>query len=567
MNLSKALLLFCSLAAPTTGSVNTQADRFHEMSSGGGEVFLGNSLWVFGDTGIHMYNPDGSRLLNSVEPKDICHMTAGYSGEDAASLSCSFYDIVSDGKKYVWAAVSRGVPKVDILDIDTGAVVGSFETSCDSPRQLEYHALRDEIWVRCSDVDDDSTPSYLDVFSASSPSVDIQTNILPQSNSSMSSRGYSVIDHTLGDVGYTTDRNMPFLFKMDLSDKVVTDQIELPNAHGGYEVAYSQANGHIFVRSTVCCTCGFEGADNGVDCGRYGADNVTITTGPFAGSENISGQCGRCDGMVGVDTLGVYEVDTATDTIVGNHLMQEGYGGDPFPSPDGKHIVLIAKNGGTSVRILRTGEPGQKSTVYADLELGFDNVDLEDEDIFNDYAFIERGGKSFIIFVAGTENKMAIVDMTTSVPEVDYLTLSQGNLTSYRERRQVEWAVGTDYVWVDGTAAEPHEIYVVDFMKGVIVRTITGVATTKMVSVNNYERLNQMEMQSRYSQTMSAASGESTTSDSGSNVVAVVGLILGVIALAIGAMNFVFLNKILAATKGDSSIKTGNEDVSLTSIK
>jgi len=293
----------------------------------------------------------------------------------------------------------------------------------------------------------------------------------------------------------------------------------------------------------------------------------TITTGPFAGSENISGQCGRCDGMVGVDTLGVYEVDTATDTIVGNHLMQEGYGGDPFPSPDGKHIVLIAKNGGTSVRILRTGEPGQKSTVYADLELGFDNVDLEDEDIFNDYAFIERGGKSFIIFVAGTENKMAIVDMTTSVPEVDYLTLSQGNLTSYRERRQVEWAVGTDYVWVDGTAAEPHEIYVVDFMKGVIVRTITGVATTKMVSVNNYERLNQMEMQSRYSQTMSAASGESTTSDSGSNVVAVVGLILGVIALAIGAMNFVFLNKILAATKGDSSIKTGNEDVSLTSIK
>merc|ERR1712086_1097541 len=83
--------------------------------------------------------------------------------------------------------------------------------------------------------------------------------------------------------------------------------------------------------------------------------------------------------MGGVDTLGVYEFDTATDTIIGNHVMKEGIGGDPFPSPDGEHIVLIANNGGTSIRILKTGEPGAKSTVYADLELGFDSTGFEEE--------------------------------------------------------------------------------------------------------------------------------------------------------------------------------------------
>merc|ERR1712176_653708 len=138
---------------------------------------------------------------------------------------CDFYDIASDGKQYVYAAVTRGVAKVDVFDIDTGSLVGSYPT-CGSPHGVE-------------------------------------------------SRGYTVIDNTLGDVGYTTDRNQPYLFKIDLSEKKVTNKIELPGVAGGYEVAYSPVNQHVFIRSTVCCTCGFEGADKGPDCGRYGGDDVT----------------------------------------------------------------------------------------------------------------------------------------------------------------------------------------------------------------------------------------------------------------------------------------------------
>ena len=64
-------------------------------------------------------------------------MTLHYGGGGAKELSCSFYDVVSDGKKYVWGAVSRGVSKIDVFDIDTGDTVGSFETYMTS-RDIEY---------------------------------------------------------------------------------------------------------------------------------------------------------------------------------------------------------------------------------------------------------------------------------------------------------------------------------------------------------------------------------------------------------------------------------------------
>ena len=75
----------------------------------------------------------------------------------------------------------------------------------------------------------------------------------------------------------------------------------------------------------------------------------------------MNGQCGRCDGLEGVDTIGVYEFDTSTDTIIANHVMPNGTGGDPFSSPDGRHIVLVGRNGGGVLRILAAGEPGEKS--------------------------------------------------------------------------------------------------------------------------------------------------------------------------------------------------------------
>jgi len=585
MKFAQALITLSSLVASAVGMVNTHKDQHHMNRE-----YIGNSLWVFGEGGVSIYNPDGTESLKQIEPKDICHMTAGYRGGDP-SLSCSFYDTVSDGKKYVWAAVSRGIPKIDILDIDTGDVVGSFAT-CLSPRKMEYHPLREEIWVRCSQVDRNSTfPSYMDVFSTASPSVAIASDMKFKEDTTINSWGYTVVDNTLGDVGYSTDWDQPYLFKLDLSDKSIIDKFAMPLGAGTYEVAYSQKNRHVFVRTSVCCTCGFEGADQ-LDCGRYGSKNVTITTGPWAGSVDIQGSCGRCDGVAGVDTLGVYEFDTTTDSIVGNHIMKENFGGDPFPSPDGKYIVLIGRNGGTTIRILEAGLTSEKSTVFADLELNFNTTNNEDDQVFNDFAFVEADGKNMIVFVSGTENRAAIVDLA-DVRNPSYVVLSEAAETSSRRnRRQVEWAVGTPYVWIDGTSAS--EIYVIDVEKKEKITTLTGIKTTKILNVQNYAKMQKAKMQqeavdaaikaaqdavspqkveaagqkeTESAKTVTAAAETATakkyTDDNDIDAVGIIGLIVGACALIVGTMNVFVMSsmKNQITTNKDDLISLGSKDV------
>ena len=233
------------------------------------------TLWVFGGDGLTVYNKDGSNVINSHPATAVCHMAAGYRGQEP-SLSCSFYDVVSDGKKYVWAAVSRGVPKIDVFDINNGALVGAFET-CAAPRDLEFHPLRDEIWVRCSSANDHH--AYMNAFSATSPSGSSASRILSKENTTLSSYGYTTVDDSLGEVGYSTQWNHPGLFKIDLGAKEVVDEFEIPGVSGVYESAYSPLNMHIFMRSQNCCTCGFVGSDLGEDCGRYGSELISPTTG------------------------------------------------------------------------------------------------------------------------------------------------------------------------------------------------------------------------------------------------------------------------------------------------
>ena len=50
----------------------------------------------------------------------------------------------------------------------------------------------------------------------------------------------------------------------------------------------------------------------------------------------MNGVCGSmCEAQFGIDTIGVLEFDTVTDSFVTSHSMYEGVGGDPYFSPDG----------------------------------------------------------------------------------------------------------------------------------------------------------------------------------------------------------------------------------------
>jgi len=589
MNLTKAIAGLALFAFPAACSTDVRSlqNTAKEQQHHANRNFVGNSVWVFGGDGVTIFNPDGSEKKKEIAANDICHEVIGYRGNPEAQTICSFYDVISDGKKYVWAAVTRGVAKIDILDIDTGDVVGSFET-CTNPTQLEYHPLREEIWVRCSELHPNSeTPTYMDVFSASSPSVSIETDVFFsstfESGGSPASKGYTVVDNSLGDVGYITDRDQPYIFKLDLSTKKVIDKFDLPLAYGGVDAAYSRVNKHIYVRSDVCCTCGFEGAD-ALECpGRYTPELVNVTTGNQAGQNNVLGACfWRCHGY-GADTLGVYEFDTTTDTIVGSHLMKEGFTGDPFPSPDGKYIVMIGRNGGSTIRVLKPGAASEKSTLLYDLELKFNNTGNEDEDVFSDFAFVDLPDKNLLVFASGTENKAAIIDLSDVENPVYVVLKDDGESTArWGSSRDIEWAVGTHYVWIGGDDAD--EIYVLDVMKKELVRTITEKSSSKILSVVNFEKMNAAKRQQEMIDATIASyvSGDSSSeegvsennlfnggssNDNDNNIdnVGIIGLVIGCVSLVVGAVNIYAIsgmkNQKQRGRDDDDAVSLGSKDV------
>ena len=244
---------------------------------------MGNSMWLFSSDGVYIYSPDGNTVLNHIPSEQVCEDKDTFTGPHYSY--CRFNDVISDGKKYVWAATSRDDSTISVFDIDTGSIVGRHQ-GCESPHDLEFHPLRDEIWLRCEDTDVNSTDvTHLDVLSASNPSGAVQTNILVGDRAleeGLSSSGYTVIHPDLGDVGYITDDSNPKLFQVDLSTKDITDAVELePKVHGLYEAAFSPVNKHIYVRALVCCSCGTVGSDL-ESCGRSPGYPVSPTTGNMA---------------------------------------------------------------------------------------------------------------------------------------------------------------------------------------------------------------------------------------------------------------------------------------------
>jgi len=429
-----------------------------------------------------VYTADGSKQVHSVSPERACHETGTV---EEPNLRCYFSDIVSDGKKYVWASVSRGLDKIDVFSIETGALVGSFAT-CGSPRDIDFQELREEIWVHCSDFSA-MEESHMDVFSSVSPTTPITTRVLMHDNSAARSYGKVEVDETLGDIGFATVYGENYIYKIDLANRVVEEQINVgdnndPKLNGVYEMCYSPVNQHLFLRTQVCCTCGFVGADN-LECGQYGSSNITIE------GVEYEGQCGRHCVGTSADTIGVYEFDTISNTIVGTHKFDGSSAVDaPFTSPDGQHVVFFGLNGGKSIRILTPGANGELSTNFMTLELeGFNSTISEEIAAYSDFAWIQTDEMNLFIVASSIDFKAAVVDMSKSTPTVEYIELSDMTFPEdARARdRQVEWVEGTDYVWISGRVEK--QIYVVDIRQKKLVKTFANTEAYKLVSVVNKE--------------------------------------------------------------------------------
>ena len=281
------------------------------------------------------------------------------------SESCSFFSAASDGHKYIWAIGhhpgSNGGQHIAAFDIDSGDHAGDHST-CNTPIDLEYLPSRREMWVRCAQRDRwTEGAGEIDVFSSDAISADHKQIHL---NTTSRPYGRMAIHSDMGPYGYGTSYNQGVLSEFDLSNKTISGEYTIEKASGGYGMAYSPENSHLFVRTRICCSCGNDDSDL-KECGGYSgtASSVLVQTGPDASPNKQNGTCGT--GCLGsrADTLGVAEFDTVGKKFVANHgiMVGTGFGSEPFASPDGKYILLMPNDGGKYVRVMRPGENGVPS--------------------------------------------------------------------------------------------------------------------------------------------------------------------------------------------------------------
>ncbi len=228
-------------------------------------------------------------------------------------------------------------------------------------------------------------------------------------------------------------------------------------------------------------------------------------------------------------------------------------------------------------------------SVAFDLELGFDTTDEEDSAVFNDFAFIQsksdeddRIHRDMVVIASGTENKVALVDMKSGSPQKTIVNLSSNpELTARRNSRQVEWVRGTPFVWIDGTDTEEGEVYVINVDTKRVVRTITGIKTTKLINVENFERKHMMarmseifaaqltqsqsvntttETDSRPTTSLNVGSTQLEEDDSDIDPVGVIALIVGLLGCVVGIANMVVLKKAMGGNSSHSNTQEEFKD-------
>lgn len=198
-----------------------------------------------------------------------------------------------------------------------------------------------------------------------------------------------------------------------------------------------------------------------------------------------------------------------------------------------------------------------------DLELDFSTEGYENTSVSKDFAFVYKNGKTKVVFPSGTEHKVAIVeipetgDIRDGDVQINYVTFNtdefiQGRAPHGRYRR-IEWAVGTDYVWVNDGSLE--ELYVIDVEKMEVATVLTEVDSGDLVSVQNFDRSRQFEEQKQMFDVMAAeqskmVDGMADMAVKDSNTMEITAIIIGVLAIVVGAMNFAFMAKMRNEFKG-----------------
>ena len=150
--------------------------------------------------------------------------------------------------------------------------------TCGFPWNIDSNPLRSEVWVHCWSPDEETDEGHIDVFSAASMSLDMKQIALGELQ--VHGHGTVVTDSSMPNTVFGNTLDAPILFEIDANTKDVSAEYAIPDISGLYRMEYSHVNNHIFMRGYICCSCGFDGSDLGMECGRGSARFVDVVTGP-----------------------------------------------------------------------------------------------------------------------------------------------------------------------------------------------------------------------------------------------------------------------------------------------
>jgi len=534
------------IASPAYGSHQSADIYYHEKKA------LGPSMWHFSADGLTIYSPDGSKVLKAHDKKALCKPYTSWRG--GISEDCYYFTAATDGHKYVWGGSLAGTNKVEAFDIDTGGFAGYIPT-CSTPLDLEYHPEREEMWLRCAQEDTkNGHEGEIDVFSSNSLSADFNHVYL---NETSRPYGRIAIHSNMGPYGYVSAYNIPMLSEIDLSTKEVSATYELPKSQGSYDMTFSPVNNHVFMRGRVCCAC----ADV-LDCGtRF--KPVNVQTGPNINS-NINGTCGSgCEGSL-ADTIGVFEFDTVGKTIVATHNIKQGsgFGADPVAAPDGSHVLLLPNDGGQYVRILKPGVNGEASKIIHDVPVAFEGG-ADRKTVVSDFAFVTDETRNILVLGASSDNNIVLVDLNNDF-KMKKLLVSASNETTGGSRRNIEWAVDSNFVWVDGGATDEQYIIEIpgnDIAEARVSLTLANITAGQMLYVDNYERKRVQNLMESTMKSLLAREPEvmkelGVSSDEPSSL-SIAALVIGSVSLLLGiALTVLSMRSPVPALGADEDTKT-----------
>mmetsp|Transcript_17039 Transcript_17039/g.35021 ORF Transcript_17039/g.35021 Transcript_17039/m.35021 type:complete len:182 (+) Transcript_17039:1275-1820(+) len=160
---------------------------------------------------------------------------------------------------------------------------------------------------------------------------------------------------------------------------------------------------------------------------------------------------------------------------------------------------------------------------------------------------------NLFVVSSSSDYKVAIVDMDSPNYDVSYVMLKDVPYEGRRYSRQVEWAEGTQYVWIGGR--QDDEAYVIDIESKTLVRTFTEIDPRKLLSVAPHHFMGMAdEYQTYWSENGRTKSSSAMSAQGGSNdALSIVALALSCIAIAAVTASFFAKNNAPAAVPQESA--------------